>query len=214
MKAIKGFDANLQCRGFQFEVGKTYRHEGDVVPCKGGFHAIPDDQHPLAVFSYYPPAVSRFCIVEVEGKTARREDKIAAEILSVTREISLGDLAQEAVDFVMARAKCEGPVATDRNGLATASGDQGAATASGEQGAATASGYQGAATASGEHSNAHADGFLGMVRGADGCGLYAVEREAWDGPIVSNACGIVGRDGIKPGTWYRCVGGKLVEVTP
>ncbi len=203
MRAIKGFDANLQCRGFQFQIGETYRHEGKVEACKGGFHAIPEDQHPLSVFEYYPPAGSRFCIVEIDGRTDRDGNKIAAEILTVGKEIC-GDLATEAVAFVMARAKPEGETAVKDNGLATASGDQGAATASGYQGAATASGDQG--------SNAMATGFGGMVRGVDGAGLYAVERETWDGPIVSNACGIVGRDGIKPDTWYRCEGGKLVEV--
>ncbi len=221
MRAIKGFDANLQCRGFQFQIGETYRHEGKVEACKGGFHAIPEDQHPLSVFEYYPPAGSRFCIVEIDGRTDRDGNKIAAEILTVGKEIG-GDLATEAVAFVMARAKPEGETAVKDNGLATASGDQGAATASGyrgaatasgDQGAATASGNQGAATASGDQgSNAMATGFGGMVRGVDGAGLYAVERETWDGPIVSNACGIVGRDGIKPDTWYRCEGGKLVEV--
>ena len=312
MKALKGFDANLQCRGFQFEVGQTYRHEGKVEVCLGGFHAIPEDAHPLSVFEYYPPAGSRFCIVEVDGATDRKGNKIAAEILTVGKEIDLGDLATEAVAWVMSRAKPEGETAVKHNGLATASGykgaatasgDQGAATASGDHGAATASGYQGAATASGDHgaatasgargaatasgargaatasgyqgaatasgyqgaatasgykgaatasgdqgaatasgdqgaatasgdhgaatasgdhgaatasgyhgSNAMATGVGGMVRGVDGAGLYAVERRTWDGPIVSNACGIVGRDGIKPDTWYSCVGGKLVEV--
>lgn len=194
MKAIKGFDANLQCRGFQFQIGETYRHEGAVAACKGGFHAIPDDAHPLSVFEYYPPAGSRFCFVEVDGDTDREGNKVAAEILTVGKEIVLGDLAAEAVAWVMARAKPEGKTATKDNGLATASGTQGAATASGTRG-----------------SNAMATGFGGMVRGVEGAGLYAVERETWDGPIVSNACGIVGRDGIKADTWYLCEGGKLVE---
>ena len=230
IRGIKGFDTNLQCRGFQFQIGETYRHEGKVKACYGGFHAIPEGAHPLSVFEYYSPAGSRFCFVEVDGQTDREGNKIAAEILTVGKEVGIGDLATEAVAWVMARAKPEGKTASKDNGLATASGDQGAATASGIQGAATASGYQGAATASGtrgaatasgdqgaatasgiQGSNAMATGFGGMVRGIEGAGLYAVEREAWDGPIISNACGIVGRKGIKADVWYRCKGGKLVE---
>ena len=257
IRGIKGFDANLQCRGFQFQIGETYRHEGKVKACYGGFHAIPEGAHPLSVFKYYSPAGSRFCFVEVDGQTDREGNKIAAEILTVGKEVGIGDLATEAVAWVMARAKPEGKTASKDNGLATASGDQGAATASGIQGAATALGYQGAATASGDQgaatasgdqgaatalgyqgaatasgtrgaatasgyqgaatasgyqgSNAMATGFGGMVRGIEGAGLYAVEREAWDGPIISNACGIVGRKGIKADVWYRCKGGKLVE---
>ena len=56
-----------------------------------------------------------------------------------------------------------------------------------------------------------ATGYGGMVKGNDGNALFAIEREAWDGPIVSVACGIVGQDGLKPDTWYRCEGSKLVE---
>jgi hypothetical protein len=256
IRAIKGFDANLKCRGYQFEVGQTYKHEGEVKACKGGFHAVPGDLHPLTVFDFYPPAGSRFCVVEVSGATDLEENKIAAEILTVQNEIGLHDLASEAVKWVMDRAKPEGPVAVKDNGLATASGyqgaatasgDQGAATASGAHGAATASGYQGAATASGAHgaatasgargaataSGAHgaatasgdhgaatasgargaamATGYGGMVKGNAGNALFAIERETWDGPIVSVACGIVGQDGIKPDTWYCCKGGELAE---
>ena len=254
--AYKGFDANLQCRGFQFEVGSTYTHEGKVKACKSGFHAV--DGHPLSVFNYYAPAGSRFCVVEIDGVQSRDGDgdKIAAEILTVTREIGLHDLAKEAVRWVMDRATLEGPVAVKNNGLATASGyqgaatasgyqgaatasgDQGAATASGDQGAATASGYQGAATASGDRGAATASGYQGaatasgnhgaatasgdrgaatasgyqgMVKGVAGNALFSVEREAWDGPIVSVACGIVGVDGIDADVWYRAVAGKLVS---
>ncbi len=241
IRAIKGFDANLQCRGFQFEIGKTYTHDGEVVTCRSGFHAIPEDAHPLSVFDYYPPAGSRFCAVEVSGKSARDGAKIAAEILTLSREIGLGDLATEAAQWVISRATHEGPTAVKKNGLATASGDQGAATASGIQGAATASGDQGAATASGtrgaatasgiqgaatasgdqgaatasgETSCAMATGPLGKVRGdIDGVDLFAREF-VWDGTAYerkSIACGTTGRGGIKAGVWYRCEGGKLVE---
>ncbi|MBP6737294.1 MAG: hypothetical protein KA139_07635 [Rhodobacteraceae bacterium] len=160
---IKGFDKDMKCRGIQFEIGQTYTHEGDVVACGSGYHAVPNDLHPLTVFEFYAPAGNRFCRVEVSGKTDREENKIAAEILEVGEEIGLRDLTQDAVKWVMDRATPEGPVAVNDNGLATASGTQGAATASGTQGAATASGYQGAATASGYQGAATASGYQGAA---------------------------------------------------
>ena len=211
--AIKGFDANMQCRGFQFEAGKTYNHTGSVVACHSGFHVVTG--HPLAVFGYYPPAGSRFCRVEVGGATHTDDNvKVAAEILKVGQELSLRDLTLEAVKWVIDRATLEGPIAVKANGLATASGDQGAATASGYRGAATASGDRGAATASGTRGAATASGTDGQVMGAEGNALFACERGPYDGrgyPIVSVACGIVGKDGIEPDCWYRAVGGKLVK---
>jgi hypothetical protein len=198
IRAIKGFDANMQCRGFQFEVGKTYTHDGGVKACKSGFHAI--EGHPLEVLSYYPPAGSRFAVVELSGALKRHSDdsKVAAEILTVTREIGLSDLATEAVKWVMDRATGEGPVATGENGLATASGYQGAATASGtrgaatasgDQGAATASGYQGAATASGTRGAATASGTRGAATASGTRG--AATASGYQGAAM--ACGYMGR---------------------
>ena len=181
---IKGFDKDMKCRGIQFEIGQTYTHEGDVVACRSGYHAVPNDLHPLTVFEFYAPAGNRFCRVEVSGKTDREENKIAAEILEVGEEIGLRDLTLDAVKWVMDRATPEGQVAVKNNGLATASGDQGAATAS---------------------------GYLGKVKGADGSALFSVERATWNGPILSVACGVVGVDGIKADVWYHCQSGKLVE---
>ncbi len=262
IKAIKGFNADLTCRDFQFAIGETYKHTGKVKACGGGFHAIIADAHPLSVFKYYAPAGSRFCRVTLSGATDTDDNiKVAGEILKVGEEIGLRDLTLEAVKWVMDRAIPEGPVAVKSNGLATASGDHGAATASGTRGAATASGDQGAATASGDHGAATASGYQGaatasgyqgaatasgyqgaatasgtrgaatasgdqgaatasgyggMVMGAPGNALFAVERGEWDGrgyPILSVACGIVGQKKIKPDTWYRARGGKLVEVS-
>lgn len=56
MKTFKGFDKDLRCRGFQYEVGKTYKCNGKIELCSNGFHAIVDDVAPLTVFDYYPPA--------------------------------------------------------------------------------------------------------------------------------------------------------------
>ena len=205
MRALKGFDADLSCRGHKFEVGQTYTATGEIVAYKNGFHAIPEDQHPLAVFNYYPPAGSRFCIVEVGGKTDADGDKVSAEILSVGLEVGLRELTLEAVKWVTDRATLEGPVAEKMNGLATASGTSGAATASGYEGAATASGEQGCALGIGPGCRV-----MGEVDGID---LFAREF-SWTGAEwrrVSIACGTTGLGGIRAGVWYRCVGGALVE---
>ena len=202
IRAVKGFDANLQCRGFQFELGKTYTHEGPVKACNSGFHAI--EGHPLDVFSYYDPAGSRFCLVEVGGDVSRHDEdsKVAASILTVGKEIGISDLVCNAVKWVMDRATPEGEAETGYQGAASATGDRGAASATGDQGAASATGDQGAAMAI---------GCEGKVSGAAGNALFAAERKMWNGPILSVACGIVGQDGIEPGVWYRTVAGKLVQ---
>ena len=105
--------------------------------------------------------------------------------------------------------------ATGDRGAASATGDQGAAYATGDRGAASATGYQGAASATGKASVAMASGDDGRVMGAIGCAIFAAERGKWDGetyPIISVAAGIVDGVTLKEKTWYKCVGGKFVEV--
>ena len=199
---IKGFDSSLQCRGFQFAPGETYTHDGEVKACQGGFHAIVSTAHPLSVFDYCAPAGSRFFRVEMSGANDTDDEiKFAAEILKVGKEIGITDLVNEAVAWTLARSTPEGETATGIQGAASATGFQGAASATGFQGAASATGTQGAAMTSGHE---------GKVSGADGNALFCVERETWDGPIISVAAGIVGQDGIEAGVWYRAEAGKLV----
>ncbi|MBS0219169.1 MAG: hypothetical protein JSR91_00355 [Proteobacteria bacterium] len=201
--SIKGFDKDFKCRGFAYEIGKTYEHDGDVVVCESGFHAI--GGHPLEVLRYYPPNKSRYARTTQGGALAphTEDSKIASARITIDAEIKLPELIQAAVKWVFDRAKWkEGPVASFKNEGVTASGDYGAATASGYYGAATASGNYGAATASGRD---------GRAKGADGCALFLVERDS-DWKIVNAWAGIVGRDGIKPSTWYRLKNGKPLEV--
>ena len=105
--------------------------------------------------------------------------------------------------------------ATGYQGAASATGTRGAASATGYRGAASATGYRGAASATGEASVAMASGCDGRVMGAIGCAIFAVERGKFDGntwQIVSAAAGIVDGVTLKEKTWYKCVGGKFVEV--
>ena len=85
MKAYKGFDKNLKCRNFQYDIGKEYE-EKEASLCSNGFHAC---ENPIDVFRYYPPADSRYCEVELDdiseqisddSKRCAKRIKIGAEI--------------------------------------------------------------------------------------------------------------------------------------
>ncbi len=103
--AYKGFDKDLKCRGFQFEIGKTYKHNGEASVRNSGFHAC---ENPLAVFEHYPPT-SRFAIVKCAGKISKdiNDKKIACGELTVEAEIRLPELISEAVEWINSRVDLE-----------------------------------------------------------------------------------------------------------
>ena len=120
--AYKGFDKNLRCRQFQFEVGQSYTHEGAVRACGAGFHACVD---PFDVLSYYPATDgNRFARVELSGTIDAHGDgtKHAAETIRVVEELGLVGLVDAAIKF--ACKKADGPEAAsgDDSTLATSGG--------------------------------------------------------------------------------------------
>ena len=72
MKAYKAMNMDMTCRGFQYEVGKTYNHEGDIELCKKGFHAC---KYPTDVLDYYDVESSRFFVVELSGNIQEEGNK-------------------------------------------------------------------------------------------------------------------------------------------
>jgi len=106
--AFKGFDKDLKCRGYQFEVGKTYEHAGKVEKCEGGFHAC---ESPLDVWGYYGPFDSRFAIVELSGDLSREENgdsKIAAGRITIKAEMKLPEFISTAVKMIVDACKGKG----------------------------------------------------------------------------------------------------------
>ena len=224
MKAYKGFDKNLQCRGLQYEIGGT--QEVDKVKlCNQGLHAC---EAPLDVFRYYAPGEgSRYCEVEMDGVSDERGDdsKRVAKKLTVGAEIGIPGLVKAHVEYVKAHTTMEH---TDQK--AATAGDSGAATAgaygaatAGAYGAATAgaygaatAGYRGAATAKGSVSVGKNG--CGLVRGNDvkikgGLGAVLViceeNEDNWD--IKEWKAFVVDGTDIRADTWYKLVNGKLVE---
>jgi hypothetical protein len=105
--AFKGFDKGMKCRGFQFEVGKTYRHDGPVRACESGFHACTE---PFDVWGYYGPVDCRFAEVELSGQTAthNQDSKIAAAEITIKAELTLPQFIRLAVDRVIELTKGKG----------------------------------------------------------------------------------------------------------
>lgn len=191
----KGMDANMQCRGFQYEVGKEYETDEAVV-CAAGFHAC---EYPLDVSSYYPPAKSKYFGVEQSGKISKsgEDTKVASTKIKIVAEIGIAGLVKAAVEYTKTRAKEE------PGGHAT-----------GYQGAASATGYQGAASATGRAGVALAAGAECKANGALGCAICVVERGEWDGetyPIINIKAAIVDGTTIRADTYYTLHNGELVE---
>lgn len=99
MKAYKGFNRELRCKGFQYEVGKEYE-EPEAELCKCGFHAC---ENPLDVFHYYPPASSRYCEVEMDEVDPRIEgdSKRCSKKIRIGAEIGFKGIIAAGIKFIM-----------------------------------------------------------------------------------------------------------------
>ena len=98
--AYKGFDENLCCRGFQYEIGKEYVHEGEIECCESGFHAC---TNPFDVLDYYPSdSKNRFCVVEQSGtiKTGNDDSKQASSKIKIKAEIGMAGLFKAGVEWI------------------------------------------------------------------------------------------------------------------
>ncbi|MBG6581131.1 hypothetical protein I5I62_21480 [Pseudomonas aeruginosa] len=179
--AYKGFKQDLTCRGYQFEIGGTYKHEGEVEACASGFHSC---EYPLDVFGYYAPGDSRFAIVKASGQLSRHDDdsKIASATLVVEAEISMPTMISRAIDWIMARldSSVEQTVAGD---TASNTGNRSAASNTGNQSAASNTGYQSAASNTGYQSAASNTGYQSA---ASNTGDYSAASNTGDYSAASN----------------------------
>ena len=84
MKGYKGFNQDLTCLGFQYEVGKTYHQDGNLKVCENGFHFC---ENLSDCFEFYNKFDSRFCEVEALGNVQKRINKIATLDIKIIREL-------------------------------------------------------------------------------------------------------------------------------
>ncbi|HCF6986753.1 hypothetical protein [Pseudomonas aeruginosa] len=225
--AYKGFKQDLTCRGYQFEIGGTYKHEGEVKACASGFHSC---EYPLDVFGYYAPGESRFAIVKASGQLSRHDDdsKIASATLVVEAEISMPTMISRAIDWIMGKVDKSveqtvvGETASNTGDYSAASntgyqsaasntGDYSAASNTGYQSAASNTGNQSAAEVSGQESVAASLGIEGRARASAGSAIVLCHRDD-EGRLIHIRASKVGENGVEPDTWYQLSAeGEFVE---
>ncbi|EAO9321527.1 hypothetical protein OL53_22400 [Salmonella enterica] len=153
---FKGFNKDLKCRGFQFAIGETFHHDGKVEACGSGFHAC---ECPFDVFSYYPPAESRYAETISFGVIDREEigdTKIASASITIKAELTLPQFIQRGIEWIWSKIdkSLEQQIMTGNWSAATNTGYRSAATNTGYRSAATNTGYRSAATNTGDQSAA------------------------------------------------------------
>ena len=217
MKAFKGFNKDLTCRGFQYKVGETYEEEKAEL-CSAGFHAC---ESPVACLQHYDPATSVYHEVELEEVSNEKDTdtKRVGKKITIGAEIGIPEICRLTFEYVKEHCTNENnaeagkPATAGEYGAATA-GNRGAATA-GNRGAATA-GNRGAATsrgksATGEQGLSVARGNDVRVKGGLGAVLVIAEENENDYSVKEFATAIVDGKDIKADTWYKLKNGKLVE---
>ncbi|EJY8678700.1 hypothetical protein OHK57_002440 [Salmonella enterica] len=201
---FKGFNKDLKCRGFQFAIGETFHHDGKVEACGSGFHAC---ECPFDVFSYYPPAESRYAETISFGITDSEEGgdtKIASSSITIKDELTLPQFIQRGIEWIWSKID----KSLEQQIMC---GSWSAATNTGYQSAATNTGDWSAAEVSGSQSVAASLGIEGKARASEGGAIVLCYRDE-DGELIHIRASKVGENGIMPNTWYQLdKDGEFVE---
>ena len=226
MKGYKGFNDKLQCspngKPFQYEVGKTYTHQGTISLCNQGLHFV---EHPLGAWSYYKPLDgSRFALVEADGVSdeTRDDTKRVAQSLTIKAEVKIPALLKAAVEFVFSKVKSsptKSATTGDSAHSATTGNDAHSATTgnsahsatTGDSAHSATTGYSAHSAVAGKECIAASLGFEGQAKGIKGNWLVLAEWK--DGKIKSMGIAIVDGKKINADTFYALKGGKFVEAT-
>ena len=191
MKAYKGFDSDMTCRGFQYEEGKVYK-EPTADLCKTGFHACED---PLDCLGYYHPADGTiYHEVELDGVSAQREGdtKVCGTKIKIGAKLDLAQVIKGGVDFVFSKVDWENVKGGDSSTSAS-SGDYSKSEAKGKECIAAALGR-------GVKARASKGGWIALSEIDENDHILDIKAFKVDG------------EKIKADTWYSLKNGELVEV--
>ena len=104
MVGYKGFTRNLTCRGFQYQVGKTYVMDSkDIELCKSGFHfcLFPND-----VFHYYNNPDDQYALIKAEGLIISDIDKSVTNHIKIEKLLTRDQLVK-LMQGCICRSNCQ-----------------------------------------------------------------------------------------------------------
>ena len=204
MKAYKGFNKDMTCRGFQFEEGKTYE-EKEARLCEKGFHAC---LNPLDCMGYYFLNNSVYHEVELDGVSDERhaeDTKVAAKKITIGARLDIAGMVKGAIDFVFASVK------KDMNGEIRNDNDSAQMASSGYSAKMASSGNYAQMELNGEYSVGAAIGVKSVIKGKVGCWITLAEYNEKCNVVCGKSAKIDGEK-IKADTWYKLQGGEFVKV--
>ena len=161
--AYKGFDENLCCRGFQYEIGKEYVQEGEIECCKSGFHAC---TNPFDVLDYYPSDIkNRFCVVEQSGiiKTGDSSSKQASSKIKIKAEIGMAGLFKAGVEWIKEKTNPVPIIAETKDKNDNPSGDSAQIGSSGDSAQIGSSGNYAQIGSSGNYAKIGSSGYSAQI---------------------------------------------------
>ena len=221
--SYKAFDKNMQCRGFQYEVGKEYEMDGEVKCCNQGFHAC---KSPLEVWDYYDMLDSRYAEVEQSGKIDAGENstKICSSHIKIKAELKLAGIINIGVEWLKdmtspSKVKADGVLNDngDRRKQIGSSGDSAQIGSSGYSAQIGSSGDSAKIDSTGEDSVIMCAGNSSRAKAKVGSWITLAEwkwsdEKKRDVPVCVKTEYVDG-DNIKADTWYQLKNRKFVEVT-
>ena len=216
--AYKGFDKDFKCRGFQYEVGKTYEMDSNIAYCNRGFHAC---ESPMEVFDYYDMLTSRFAEVEQSGKMDKEADstKTCSSRIKIKAELKLADIINLGVEWLK---EITSPYKTEVNNTSNdgnsaqigSSGDSAQIGSSGDSAQIGSSGDYAQIGSSGKDSVIMCAGHDSKAKAAIGSWITLAEwkriEDVWK-PICVKTEQVDGKR-IKADTYYKLIDGKFEEV--
>ena len=230
--SYKGFDKNMQCRGFQYEVGKEYEMDGEIKCCEQGFHAC---KSPMKVWDYYDMLSSRYAEVEQSGKIDKEENstKVCSSRIKIKAELKLADIINIGVEWLKditspSKVKTDGELNDngDRRKQIGSSGDYAQIGSSSDYAQIGSSGDSAKIGSSGDYAKIDSTGEDSVIMCAGNnskakakVGSWITLAEwKWSDEKKRNvpACvktEYVDGENIKSDTWYQLKNGKFVEVT-
>ena len=207
IKSYKGFNKDLKCRDFQYEIGKSYETD-KAKCCNVGFHAC---EYPLDCLYYYEPTTSRYCEVEQSGDMDKDGDdtKVSSTKIKIGAEIGLAGLIKASINYIKERAtiKCKGSCLRKDRSVASNTGYSSVASNSGHSSVASNTGYSSVASNTGYRSVASNSGDRSVASNsgnrsvASNSGLSSVASNSGDSSVASNT----GDNSVASNSGYRSV---------